>query len=98
MTEMDALTAMQSVIDPEVGIDIVSLGLVVEVEIEPARVEVRLIMTSVACPMHADLARQAEDAVRRIATPGVEVTARVMDFPEWTPDRMSPGARRQLGW
>ena len=98
MTEMEALTAMSSVLDPEVGIDIVSLGLVVDVEITPGLVDVKLIMTSVACPMHADLARQAEDAVREKAKPGTTVTVRVVDSPEWTPDRMSLEARRQLGW
>ena len=98
MTEMEVLGAMESVIDPEVGIDIVGLGLVLDVAIEPQRIEVQLIMTSVACPMHADLARQAEAAVRSVAGEGVQVEVRVMDSPDWTPDRMSPTARRQLGW
>lgn len=98
MTELDVLAALQSVIDPEVGIDIVNLGLVLDVNVAPTRIDVQLIMTSVACPMHADLARQAEEAVVALAGTGVVVDVRVVDTPDWSPDRMSPQARRRLGW
>lgn len=91
-------SALAEVLDPEVGIDIVSLGLVEELVVEPARVHVGMIMTSVACPMHVDLMRQAEEAVRRAAGSGVTVTVEVLGEPAWTPDRMSPTARRLLGW
>lgn len=90
--------ALAEVLDPEVGIDIVSLGLVEELLVESARVHVGMIMTSAACPMHVDLTRQAEEAVRRAAGSGVEVTVAVLSEPAWTPDRMSPTARRLLGW
>ncbi len=98
MTEEQVLEALQSVVDPEVGIDIVNLGLVVGVDAAPDAVRVRLIMTSAACPMHRHLAQEAEAALRRAAPPGTAVEVTVVDEPAWTPERMSASARRQLGW
>lgn len=96
--EMKVLEALQTVIDPEVGIDIVNLGLVVEVRVESGRVGIDLIMTSVACPMHADLARQAREAVAEALGSAVAVEVQVLEAPPWGPERMSPQARRLLGW
>jgi metal-sulfur cluster biosynthetic enzyme len=59
--------ALQEVLDPELGVNVVDLGLVYEVDVGPGAVEVVLTMTSPACPMVAQLARDAEAAVRRAA-------------------------------
>ncbi len=98
MTEQDALAALGGVLDPEVGIDIVNLGLVVGLEVVPGRAHLRMIMTSAACPMHVDLTRQAKAALRKAGGPDTEVRVDVLQQPEWTPERMSDEARRKLGW
>lgn len=97
--DADAVRAtLRGVMDPELGIDIVSLGLVETIESAPGRLSVGLIMTAFACPMHGHLAREAEAALRRAAPGGVEVSVRVLDKPAWSPARMAPEARRLLGW
>lgn len=98
MTEQDALAALGGVLDPEVGIDIVNLGLVVDLDLAPGRAHLGMIMTSVACPMHVDLTRQAEAALREAAGPEADVKVEVLREPEWSPERMSAEARRKLGW
>jgi metal-sulfur cluster biosynthetic enzyme len=90
--------ALCGVLDPELGIDIVSLGLVETIEIAPGSLRVGLIMTALACPLHGHLAREAEAARRRVAPGGVEVAVRVLDHPAWSPARMAPEARQLLGW
>jgi metal-sulfur cluster biosynthetic enzyme len=90
--------ALRSVLDPELGIDIVSLGLVETIESAPGSLAVGLIMTALACPLHGHLAREAEAALRRAAPGGTAVSVRVLEAPAWTPARMAPEARRRLGW
>ncbi len=98
MTETEARTALETVLDPEVGIDIVNLGLIVDTRITADAVTVRMIMTSAACPMHGHLAAQAEQALAQAAGPGLAVNVEIVDSPTWTPERMSEDARRKLGW
>jgi metal-sulfur cluster biosynthetic enzyme len=98
MTEPEILAALGTVLDPEVGIDIVNLGLIVGMDVSADSVDVRMIMTSVACPMHAHLISQAEAALRKAAGPGAEVKVEVVTEPVWTPERMSDEARKKLGW
>ena len=98
MTEPDVLAALGTVLDPEVGIDIVNLGLVTDVDLADDHVTVSMIMTSAACPMHGHLAAQAEAALSAAAGPDVAVTVRIVDQPAWSPERMSADARRKLGW
>jgi metal-sulfur cluster biosynthetic enzyme len=98
LTEAAVHEALRGVLDPELGIDIVSLGLVETIESAPGRLSVGLIMTALACPLHGHLAREAETALRRVAPRGVEVAVRVLDKPAWSPARMAPETRRLLGW
>lgn len=90
--------ALRDVLDPELGLDIVSLGLVETIESAPGTLAVGLIMTALACPLHGHLAREAEAALRRVAPGGTSVSVRVLDAPAWSPARMAPEARRRLGW
>ncbi len=98
MTESKILASLGTVLDPEVGIDIVNLGLIVGMDASTESVGVRMIMTSVACPMHAHLVSQAEAALRKAAGAGVEVRVEVVTEPVWTAERMSDEARKKLGW
>ncbi len=98
MTESEARDALATVLDPEVGIDIVNLGLIVGLEASPERVHVKMIMTSAACPMHGHLATQAEQALKKAAGESADVQVEVVNTPTWTPERMSDEARKKLGW
>ena len=98
MTAAEARAALTTVLDPEVGIDIVNLGLVVGLDCGSERIHLRMIMTSVACPMHGHLATQAERALRKAAGADMDVMVEIVDSPAWTPERMSPEARKKLGW
>lgn len=89
---------LRGVIDPELGVNIVDLGLVYRVTVEDDRVEVVMTMTSPTCPLGERLASEAEAAVRRCAPEAREVDVRVALFPPWHPGLMSDAAKLQLGW
>ncbi len=92
-----ALLALRGVVDPEVGINIVDLGLVYGVDVEGSRVHVRLTMTSAACPLGEEIAAEAEQRVRSL--PGIDdVGVELVWDPPWSPERMAPAARHALGW
>lgn len=90
--------ALRGVIDPELGLDVVALGLVYGIVVgEGGEVEVKLTMTTPACPLGEQI---VEDAERRLrAVEGVR-SARVelVWEPAWTPELMSAEARHALGW
>lgn len=93
--------ALKQVIDPELFVNIVDLGLIYEVKIdEPAddksNVTVEMTMTSPACPAGPQLLSQSQEAVSRLEGVG-EVDIRLVMEPPWTPDRMTEDARDQLG-
>ncbi len=91
------LAALREVIDPELGLNVVDLGLVYGIEIRGAAVDVGLTMTSSACPLGEHVARLAEQ--RLGALPGIEaVTVNLVWDPPWSPERMSEAARQALGW
>ena len=90
--------ALRTVNDPEVGMNVVDLGLVYGVEVDGADVSVRLTMTSPACPL-GDVIVENAAAVIRAAAPGVrKVDIALVWDPPWTPDRMSEAARAKFGW
>ena len=89
--------ALREVIDPEVGINIVDLGMVGAVEIgEQGRLVIELVPTTAGCPMHETLAEGARHVAGTV--PGVgEVEVRFCYDPPWTPDRITPEGREALG-
>lgn len=91
------LEALEQVYDPEIPVDIVNLGLVYDVAIEDGIVRLRMTMTSAGCPVGDYLAQEAKRAVE--ALDGVEaVGVELVWDPPWSPERMSPEARKTLGW
>ena len=97
-TEQEVRAALMEVNDPELGINIVDLGLIYGIDVSSAAVGVRMTMTTPACPLHEYLSQASEDAIRR-RFPDVNVVQ--IEFvwePPWEPARMSPDARKQLGW
>ena len=92
--------SLKQVIDPELFINIIDLGLVYTVVIEPAgekeNVKIEMTMTSPACPAGPQLIGQSKQVLS--ALPGVgEVEVKLVMTPPWSPDLMTEDARDQLG-
>lgn len=91
-----ALDALRLIPDPELGVDIVSLGLVDAVEVDGGRVHVRYTLTTFGCGIGPMLEGQMREVL--YALPGVtEVVPELVFDPPWTRDRMSPEARELVG-
>lgn len=90
--------ALETVIDPEVGINIVDLGLVYDVAVSAERVTVSMTLTSPACPMGNHLAEESREAIREKVPASVEVEVKLVWDPPWNPEKMSDKAKKQLGW
>jgi metal-sulfur cluster biosynthetic enzyme len=91
------LDALGNVWDPELGLDVVSLGLVYDVRVEGDAVEVEMTLTTPGCPVSEQLPAEADAAVRA-ALPDAEVTVHVVWDPPWTPERLTPLALARLGF
>jgi metal-sulfur cluster biosynthetic enzyme len=90
--------ALGTVLDPELGINIVDLGLVYRVELAEDAVRVTMTATSRACPLGPHLLESARAAILQQVPEVRNVAVELVWEPEWTPDRASPGARMLLGW
>jgi metal-sulfur cluster biosynthetic enzyme len=90
--------ALLDVIDPEVGINIVDLGLVYRVSTDSGRATIAMTMTSPACPLGEYLRDEIARRVKARIPDLSEVLVELIWDPPWTPERMSASARRQLGW
>jgi len=99
VSDTDAIfAALRQVIDPEIGMNVVDLGLVYEVENADGHVRVVMTMTTAACPLGESIAEEARRAIRR-TVPGVaSVCVGVVWSPPWQPSMMSASARSRLGW
>jgi metal-sulfur cluster biosynthetic enzyme len=96
-TTEEVVDALRQVEDPELGMDIVELGLLGEVEVEGPKVKVTYTLTSMACPVGPMIAEDIDRVVREV--PGVEdVEAELTFDPPWTPERMSDDAKFILGF
>jgi len=98
MTEETIRQTLKAVLDPEVGVNIVDLGLVYQVEIRPEEVYIQLTMTSPACPLHGVITRDMDKVLRQAFPDLGEMTIELVWEPPWSPDMMSAEAKQQLGW
>ena len=89
--------ALKGVIDPEMALDVVELGLVYRVEAGDEATRVRITMTSAACPVTEYIVEEVGHALRA-ARPDVPVDVEHTWDPPWTPERMSDSARSAMGW
>lgn len=97
LLEDDVLEALEEVIDPELGLDFVSLGLVYDVEIENTEVYVTFTLTTPACPIGPQVSEQMKEFVGDL--PGVTAVHPKMVFdPAWSPEMMSEDAKFALGF
>lgn len=94
----DLLDAMHSVMDPELGVNVVDLGLVYSAEASDGNARIVMTMTTPACPLHSYI-RESAERVLRNRFPGLHsVSVEIVWDPPWSPDMMSAQAKQQLGW
>jgi metal-sulfur cluster biosynthetic enzyme len=93
----EVIDALRVVEDPELGMDIVELGLLYDVAVENGNVQVIFTLTSMGCPVGPMLEEQIRETVAGM--PGVErVESELTWDPPWTPDKMSEDAKFILGF
>lgn len=86
---------LNNVIDPELGIGIVDLGLIYDVDIKNGQATITMTLTSMGCPVGPSIISQVEERSEEI--PGVEkVTVKLVWEPAWNADRMNPDVRAML--
>jgi metal-sulfur cluster biosynthetic enzyme len=92
-----ARLALRRVKDPELNLNIVDLGLVYDVRVEGANVEIDMSLTSPGCPSGPEIMTEAEKQLRTL--PGVEeATVNLVWSPPWSPERIEPRVRAYLGF
>jgi metal-sulfur cluster biosynthetic enzyme len=97
LPDIDTLrNALRSVIDPEVGMNIITLGLVYRLAIEDGTVVVEMTMTSPACPLGDLIMDEVDEVLRRHLPEDTPVDLRLVWEPPWSPDRMTAAARRHF--
>jgi metal-sulfur cluster biosynthetic enzyme len=106
VTEQDVMSALKSCYDPEIPVNIVDLGLIYKVDFasiptenpaEPRQdVTVEMTLTAQGCPEHVNISAQVKSRLEQL--PGISTcTVNIVWTPPWTPERLSPDAKKQLG-
>jgi metal-sulfur cluster biosynthetic enzyme len=93
LTVDDVTEAMKDVVDPELGINVVDLGLLYGVHIDDSNVVLDLTLTSAACPLTDVIQDQTESALEGLAK---DVAINWVWMPPWGPDKITPDGREQL--
>jgi metal-sulfur cluster biosynthetic enzyme len=89
--------ALREVIDPEIGVNIVDLGMVYEVEVEGESVKITMTLTTPACPLSEYIDAAVKEALEPV--PGItDVDVNLVWTPPWTPAMMSEDAKLELGF
>jgi metal-sulfur cluster biosynthetic enzyme len=96
ITEKDIRDALKKVKDPELNLDLVTLGLVYDIQIRDAHAKAIISLTTPMCPVAGEIVDQARLAIAKVE--GVEKAEVELTFdPPWTPERISPLIRSSLG-
>jgi metal-sulfur cluster biosynthetic enzyme len=97
MPEQDVIVnALRTVVDPELHVNVVDLGLVYTIQSRDDEVDVEMTLTTPACPAGPEILKNAVEALERIE--GVtKANVKLVMSPPWSPDRMSDAARDELG-
>jgi metal-sulfur cluster biosynthetic enzyme len=89
---------LRQVMDPELGVNIVDLGLVESLHASAEGLWLRMTLTSAACPMAESLLDEVEASLQALLPAPLQLDIELVFDPPWTPARMSAAARAQLGW
>jgi len=89
---------LRKVVDPEVGVNIIDLGLVYRIDISPDQLLIEMTMTSPACPMGEMIMDDAYDALANGLPESCETKIVLVWDPPWEPSMMNERSRRNLGW
>jgi len=96
LKEEDVYEVLHEVYDPEIPVNIVDLGLIYEITIAPKRVDVKMTLTALGCPMAAEVMADVRDHLLQLS--GVEEAGVELVYdPPWSPERMTEDARWELG-
>jgi len=101
ITQEDVFSALKQCYDPEIPVNIVDLGLIYDVRFDAVPedrqdVTVEMTLTAQGCPEHVNISAQVKSRLEQL--PGVRNAAvNIVWSPPWTPERLSPDARKQLG-
>lgn len=98
LTEEQVRDALRQVIDPEVGLNVVDLGLVYGISIDGPAVRVQLTMTSPACPLGRQICESARDAIANAGADPDRIEVDLVWDPPWRPEMMSDDVKRRFGW
>ncbi len=91
------VSALRTVKDPELNVNVIDLGLVYSIQTHDDRVEVEMTLTSPACPAGPEILRSTVSALEKVE--GItKADVRLVMSPPWSPDRMSDAARDELGF
>jgi metal-sulfur cluster biosynthetic enzyme len=93
----DVRDALSNVIDPELGLDFVELGLVYDIEVEDGEVYITFTLTSPGCPIGPQVTEQMEEYVSELDDVS-RVYPKMVFTPPWTPEMMSEDAKFALGY
>ncbi|MFI5282713.1 MAG: metal-sulfur cluster assembly factor [Candidatus Dormibacterales bacterium] len=92
----DVIEVLRQCYDPEIPVNIIDLGLIYDISIKPERVDVKMTLTALGCPMAAEVIADVRDHL--LTLPGVsDASVDIVYEPVWTPERMSEDARWELG-
>jgi metal-sulfur cluster biosynthetic enzyme len=95
-TEKDIRNALKSVKDPELGLDLVVLGLIYDIDVADTAVKATISLTSPFCPVAGQIVEDVKKTIEGVE--GVETAEVELTFdPPWTPDRIAPLIRASLG-
>lgn len=96
LTEEAVKEVLKNVRDPEIGLDVVNLGLVYAINIGDKRLDIDMTLTSPACPAGPHMLAEAQQLLEE-RFPGVEVNVNLVWMPFWNPSMMSDEAKEELG-
>lgn len=95
-TQEALVAALKGVIDPELNVNIVDIGLIYSIQTREEEVDVEMTLTSPACPAGPQMLRDAVNALEKVEGVG-KANVRLVLNPAWTPERMTDDARDALG-
>ena len=98
LDEQQVRDILRQVIDPEVGMNIVALGLVYRVEVAPGSLVIEMTMTSPACPMGDMIVNDVHAALAKVLPATIEPDIRLVWEPPWNPSMMDEATKQHFGW